>query len=115
MRIWDLDPTLLCRQHLLAEHRELHAVWSVIVNRKKGCAKHPETMRWRGRLRALYRRHELLAREMGRRGYLHQSPLDKSLARGAGVQEVFVNTVEEQLEILKRKACDCAISPPPRP
>ncbi|HEX9909194.1 MAG TPA: pyrimidine dimer DNA glycosylase/endonuclease V [Thermoplasmata archaeon] len=58
MRIWDLPVESLCRNHLLAEHRELHAIWSVIVNQKLGYSRHPEIMRWRGRLVALWRRHE---------------------------------------------------------
>lgn len=28
MRIWDLSPKRLCRNHLLGEHRELHAIWA---------------------------------------------------------------------------------------
>jgi hypothetical protein len=31
----------LCRNHLLGEHQELHAIWSVLVNGKKGYAHHP--------------------------------------------------------------------------
>jgi len=46
MRIWDLSPKKLCRAHLLGEHRELHAIWSVLVNGKKGYARHPETWAW---------------------------------------------------------------------
>jgi hypothetical protein len=43
MRIWDISPKRLCRNHLLGEHRELHAVWSVLTKGKKGYARHPET------------------------------------------------------------------------
>ncbi len=31
MRIWDIPPKLLCRNHLLGEHRELHAIWSILT------------------------------------------------------------------------------------
>ena len=41
MRIWNISPKKLCRNHLLGEHRELHAIWSVLVNGKKGYARHP--------------------------------------------------------------------------
>ena len=68
MRIWDILPKKLCRNHLLGEHRELHAIWSVIVNGKTGYAKHPETLRWKGKLKALYCRHEALVIEMTARG-----------------------------------------------
>ena len=79
MRIWDISPKRLCRNHLLGEHRELHAIWSVLVNGKKGYARHPETLRWRGKLRALFGRHDALVQEMAVRGYQHRSPLPKRL------------------------------------
>ena len=69
MRIWDVDPRVLCRQHLLGEHRELHAVWAVLTENRRGYRRHPETLRWEGRLRALARRHELLVAEMRRRRF----------------------------------------------
>jgi hypothetical protein len=63
MRIWDLPSKRLCRNHLLGEHRELHAIWSVLVNGKKGYSRHPETLRWKGKLKALFGRHEALVME----------------------------------------------------
>jgi hypothetical protein len=58
MRIWDLEPRFLCDRHLLGEHRELHAIWTILTLGRRGYANHPETRRWRGRLAALYARHE---------------------------------------------------------
>jgi hypothetical protein len=110
VRVWDVSPSILCRQHLLGEHRELHAIWSVLVQGKKGYAKHPETLRWRGKLRALFARHEALVEEMTRRGFSHRSPLAESEATGEEVQDAFLNPVEEQLKILKNKPCDCPMS-----
>lgn len=107
MRIWDLKPSVLCRKHLLGEHRELHALWTVITENKKGYSHHPETLRWVGKLRALYLRHESLVSEMKKRGYNHESDLNKSLAVGSPKQFYFVNTVSEQSEILKNKNCGC--------
>jgi len=107
MRIWDISPSFLCRQHLLGEHRELHAIWSVITKKKKGYAKHPETMRWVGKLKALYSRHRKLVREMKKRGYTHKSDLLNRLATGSKKQGIFINTVSEQIEILKKKNCSC--------
>ena len=60
MRIWDIPVEKLCRNHLLGEHRELHAIWSILINNKKGYAHHPETVRWKGKQKALYLRHEQL-------------------------------------------------------
>jgi len=44
MRVWDINPGYLNRQNLLGEHRELHGIVSILVNRKKGYANHPETV-----------------------------------------------------------------------
>jgi hypothetical protein len=107
MRIWDLPPATLCRNHLLGEHRELHAIWSVISNGRKGYAHHPETLRWKGKLRALFARHERLVREMERRGYRHQSPLDRRRATGSAVQRLFVTAPEMQRRLLRKKGCEC--------
>jgi hypothetical protein len=93
----------------LAEHRELHGLWNILTIHK-GCggySRHPETLRWVGKLKALYDRHEALAKEFSRRGYQHLSPLDKKLARGKGGQKVFINTLAEQKKILHDKNCEC--------
>ncbi len=75
MRVWDLNPGYLNRQSLLGEHREIHAVLSIIENNKRGYARHPETLRWVGRLPALAHRHNLVVSEMRLRGYQHHSPV----------------------------------------
>ena len=109
MRIWDISPKRLCRNHLLGEHRELHAIWSVLVNGKKGYARHPETLRWRGKLKALFNRHDALVQEMSVRGYRHRSPLSKRWARGSAVQRVFLATKHAQVRILRSKHCRCDV------
>lgn len=109
MRIWDISPKKLCRQHLLGEHRELHAIWAILTQRKRGYSKHPETIRWRGKLKALYVRHQALVQEMKKRGYAHRSPLPKQLAIGSGRQTAQVNSYEEQVSILNNKACQCQV------
>ena len=101
--------TVLCRAHLLGEHRELHGLWNVITQDKRGYAAHPETRRWRGKLRALYLRHEALAEEMARRGYHHASALDATLGTGSSIQDEYVDTPEEQRAILRAKGCDCQV------
>ncbi|MFQ3675185.1 MAG: pyrimidine dimer DNA glycosylase/endonuclease V [Endomicrobiia bacterium] len=109
MRIWDIEPRYLCRKHLLGEHRELHAIWNIITLNKKGYSKHPETLRWYGKLKALYIIHKKLVKEMQKRGYHHSSDLRKELAKGSACQKVFVNTIEEQKNILKNKKCGCLV------
>jgi hypothetical protein len=107
VRIWDLDPSLLCDRHLLGEHRELHAIWSVLTTGKRGYANHPETLRWRGRLAALHARHESQVTEMARRGFRHASPLDRELATGAAEQTELVDPIETQRTRLAAKGCAC--------
>lgn len=109
MRIWDIAPRKLCRNHLLGEHRELHAIWSVLTKDKKGYSRHPETLRWKGKLKALYTRHAKLIEEMARRGYMHRSPLDRGLAKGLARQTEYVDRPREQVRILRRKKCACKI------
>jgi hypothetical protein len=100
MRIWDISPSKLCRNHLLGEHRELHAMWVVITENKKGYSLHPETLRWKGKLKAMYLRHDQLVLEMTKRGYNH-----KSNAK----QCDYVDSIERQIQILKKKGCSCKI------
>ncbi len=107
MRIWDLSPRRLCRGHLLGEHRELHAIWIILNENRKGYSKHPEVLRWKGRLRALYHRHERLVAEMRKRGYVHRSPLDPKFATGKRRQDALIDSYAEQIRILKGKKCRC--------
>lgn len=111
MRIWDICPNHLCRKHLLAEHRELHGLWNILTKHKGvgGYSRHPETLRWVGKLKALYLRHEALIDEFARRGYQHHTPLDKNFATGSDRQCVFIETVDEQKVILKNKPCECLL------
>jgi Pyrimidine dimer DNA glycosylase len=110
MRIWDLDTALLCDQHLLGEHRELHAIWSILTKGSKGYSSHPETRRWDGRLAALYARHEDQVQEMQRRGFRHLSPLATELATGLGRQTEYVDAPEEQRVKLAHKGCACRVN-----
>lgn len=74
--MWDVASGYLNRQSLLGEHRELHGLHNILVEGKKGYARHPETLRWHGRLSGLAARHALLAAEMRLRGYVDRTPID---------------------------------------
>lgn len=116
MRVWDIHPKHLCRAHLLAEHRELHGLWNILTKHKAkgGYSHHPETLRWVGKTRALFNRHQALVREFARRGYQHHTPLDKRLARGSQRQSVFLHTAAQQRAILKQKPCSCFVTHTPK-
>lgn len=115
MRIWDVPTSTLCRQHLLGEHRELHAIWSVITQGKKGYAHHPETERWREALFGLWYRHEDQKEEMAKRGYKHHSELVsgreelKRYCVGTYIKPPKINTLQEQRQILRDKGCECGV------
>jgi len=111
MLIWDIEPKYLCANHLLGEHRELHAIWNILTLNRRGYRRHPETRRWEGKLAALYKRHEQLVREMEARGFRHASPLDPRLATGESVQTEYIDTPEQQREILRSKGCRCFNGP----
>lgn len=109
MRIWDLPPKALCRNHLLGEHRELHAIWVILTENRSGYRSHPETLRWVGKLAALYKRHALLVKAMKWRGYQHHSPLDARQAKGKLKQNSFVDSIKRQRILLRNKACTCEV------
>ncbi len=110
MSIWDIPPAILCRSHLLGEHRELHGVWSALTTGNRDPASSPEARRWQGKLAALYDRHERLVDELTARGFNHNSPLDKRKATGVKVQTEFVFQPRQQLQLLSAKGCDCQVS-----
>jgi hypothetical protein len=94
----------------MAEHRELHAIWSIILSGKRGYSRHPEVLRWRGKLLALSARHEEQVREMEARGYRHLSPLDLSAvprAERGRVQDELLEPVSAQARKLRTKGCSC--------
>ena len=102
MRIWDINPGYLKRQSLLGEHRELHGIVSIVTQKKKGYAKHPETLRWSGYGWALKQRHRLLAAEMALRGHVDRSSV---LTRSRENQwpVVYIDEPHRQFQILAAK------------
>lgn len=104
MRIWDINPGYLNRQSLLGEHRELHGIVSILVNRKRGYAHHPETVRWVGYGWALRQRHRLLAAEMSLRGYTDRSPVITRAREGLW-PETSIDEPFRQFQILEEKYC----------
>ena len=73
-----VDPQIMCRNHLLGEHAEIHMfVWN--IDRKHSVKGYIT----KGLLEThnLYDRHEELAHELKRRGYKHNSKLDEKWKR----------------------------------
>ncbi|MBF0101430.1 MAG: DUF1722 domain-containing protein [Desulfobacterales bacterium] len=102
MRIWDINPGYLNRQSLLGEHRELHAIVSIIVNKKKGYANHPETLRWVDYGWAINQRHRLLASEMALRGFTDKSPVFTESKKDAW-PTIYIDKPFRQFQLLETK------------
>lgn len=69
-----VDPEIMCRQHLLGEHAEIH-MFVGTINRGRSVKGYLQ----KGLLEvhSLYNRHEELVGEMKRRNYKHNSEIDK--------------------------------------
>lgn len=101
MRMWNLDPKLLCKQHLLGEHFEIH--------KAVGNLRHSGT--WSNSLTAqgflepqnFAKRHKKLAKEMQRRGYKHNSELDVS---GIKLKKGKVD-INRSIKDLKKRCKEC--------
>lgn len=102
MRVWDIDPGFLNNLSLLGEHREIHAIHSILTQNKKGYARHPETRRWKHHLGALSRRHEGLVAEMELRGFNHRSPMLETELQDQW-PELYIDEPGPQYQILRQK------------
>jgi hypothetical protein len=95
--MWMVNPRIMCRQHLLGEHVEIH-MFIGTLNRKKSVKGYLE----KGLLEVhnLYNRHEELVKEMKRRGYNHYSEVDEKwkFVQKAG----FVNKEKNFDELINR-------------
>lgn len=74
MRMWMVDPKILCNQHLAGEHVELHMFAGHLLRGKRvdGYARHNCIEPW-----SIQFRHDVLAAEMLARGWNHNSPLSQ--------------------------------------
>jgi len=99
MRMWMVNPRLMCSQHLLGEHVEIHMLVGTL-RRGKSIAGFLENNLLE--VHSIRSRHAELAREMRRRGMKHQSPLPKFRARRLGR----VSRVQNLAELARRcKKC----------
>lgn len=112
MRVWDFPPEKLCDKHLIAQHHEIHCIWSIIQNSLKGFSKHPEVVRWHGRAGSIIGVHNETVEVMLRRGFNHHSPIIAEENILGGFLPVWFwpeswQPIEKQLQILKEKGCGC--------
>lgn len=72
MRMWSVDPELLCQKHLLGEHVEMHAFIGTL---KKGKSIQGYIDKALVNPAGIIARHDVLAEELTRRGMNHKSPI----------------------------------------
>ncbi len=101
MRMWGIDPKLLCNKHLLGEHVEMHMFAGTIEKNKSIQGYINKGLVNPCRIKE---RHDELSEEMLRRGMNHQSPLDMPFCSSLPYHPVSIlnNTVE-----LYRRCPDC--------
>ena len=98
MRMWKVNPKVMCRQHLLGEHLEMHmfkGCWekgkSVSGYIEKGLVEMTEVKN----------RHDELVIEMSRRSYNHKSPMEIFL-RNVSFYDGQVDEKANLIELAKR-------------
>lgn len=73
MRMWMVPPTMLCDQHLLGEHVELHMFVGTI---RRGVSIAGYVLRGLVETANIKKRHRQLVKEMKARGFRHKSKLE---------------------------------------
>ena len=81
MRMWGVNTNILCRQHLLGEHKEVHML--------VGCLNKDKNIKGfidlgHVQINLIKKRHNQLVKEMKKRGYNHQSPLPEFKSKNIG-------------------------------
>ena len=96
-----VNPKIMCRQHLLGEHVEIHMFVGTLSRGKtvKGYLE-KELLE----VHSLYARHEELVEEMKRRGYRHCSDVDEKWRTAERLGAV---DREKNLEELLRRCSRC--------
>jgi hypothetical protein len=74
MRMWGVDPKILCNKHLLGEHVEMHMFAGCI---KKGISLEGYFKNKLVCVNLLKKRHDDLAHEMVSRGIKHNTPMSE--------------------------------------
>ena len=82
MRMWMVDPVVLCRKHLLGEHVELH-MFAGTINQNKSLTGYRE--KGLVEIHNINNRHSVLVKEMQRRDMNHKSPLPDFEEKNYGV------------------------------
>ena len=105
MRMWLVDPTKLCDQHLRGEHVELHMLVGAIHKKMWPSIKGLARDGFIDTTKAV-ERHKLIAEEMVRRGFNHKSPLPSFDDPQIGVDSV---SVDKSVSDLRFRCKKCTV------
>lgn len=100
MRMWGVNPDKMCRAHLLGEHVEMHMFVGTINKNISIQGYLDKDLVDPSKIKE---RHDLLVKEMKKRGYNHASPLPDILTSHA---KNILNIKNNELE-LKRRCGEC--------
>ena len=89
--MWNVEPSKMCKRHLLGEHVEMHMFVGAIM---KGKRIDGYIIRGLVETQNLETRHNALASEMRRRGMRHKSPLTQPAVAAIGHVDVGGSEVE---------------------
>ncbi|MHA1962788.1 MAG: pyrimidine dimer DNA glycosylase/endonuclease V [Candidatus Thorarchaeota archaeon] len=106
MRMWMVDPALMCNEHLLGEHVECHMLVGHL-QRKRQITNYirlnllqPQSLR---------ERHRQLALEMESRKMLHKSPLPEfDMSYLPEGHRIYIVDAEESWTELSRRCSECS-------
>lgn len=109
MRVWDISLiSKLCRQHLLAQWREGLGCYKAVMGETMGYINHPQTQAYRDAPNKLYEVLEATREEMISRGWRPKPLPSYPQVNNPEVYREW-QSVDEQIERLKRKGCDCDV------
>lgn len=107
MRMWCIDPSLLCQKHLIGEHGEIHKHKHNFIKKHKITKRiapivqiEPENMQ---------KRHDELVLEMLKRGYKHNSPYEQpDLSHLIGKERYAQIDINISINDLINRCAECA-------
>ena len=107
MRMWMIDPKLLCNQHLLGEHGEIHK------HRHNFVKRHSITKRISPVVQiepiAMQKRHDILVNEMILRKMNHNSPYEQpDLSYLPIIEQFAVVDIKNSINDLIQRCPECA-------
>ena len=97
MRMWMVDPKLMCKRHLLGEHFEIH-------KHRHNFVKGHSIAGRKGQIEpaAMQERHDVVAKEMLARGMNHKSPYSQPDLSHYDLTEFTVDVEEAHKDLIDR-------------